>query len=102
MTPKKTSGLSDLKFLESFENPYVRVSVFCKICSKEQSLKYQHTWKRHFLTHSSKEDLPNKCPICGQGFIQSHDMKRHMQRKHNTPKEEKIKSEPLPQQPYYH
>lgn len=74
--------MSDLKFLENFDNPYVRISVFCKVCSKEQSLKYQHTWKRHFLTHSSKDDLPNKCPHCGKGFIQAHDMRKHVERKH--------------------
>lgn len=70
--------------------------MFCKVCSKEQSLKYQHTWKRHFLTHSSKEDLPNKCPTCGQGFITTHDMRKHIERKHK-PKAEKVKAEPKPE-----
>ncbi|XP_066915830.1 uncharacterized protein [Clytia hemisphaerica] len=89
---KKSSGLSDLKFLESFDNPYVKVSVFCKVCNKEQSLKYQHTWKRHFLTHSNREDLPNKCPTCGKGFITAHDMKKHIENRHK-PKNDLMKIE---------
>jgi hypothetical protein len=88
--------LSDLKFLEGFVNPYVRVSVFCKICSKEQSLKYQHTWKRHYLTHSAKEDLPNKCSVCGKGFVTSHDMRKHFEKKHAPNKADvNVKPEPV-------
>ncbi|XP_066915834.1 zinc finger protein sens-like isoform X19 [Clytia hemisphaerica] len=82
-TPKKaTNGLSDLKFLENFDNPFVKVSVFCKVCSKEQSLKYQHTWKRHFLTHASDSEKPHKCQHCSRSFVQSTQLKSHMKSAH--------------------
>ena len=81
--PKKaTSGLSDLKFLETFDNPFVKVSVFCKVCNKEQSLKYQHTWKRHFLTHAKSDERPHKCPHCPKTFVQSTHLKGHMKNIH--------------------
>jgi Zinc finger, C2H2 type. len=86
------SGLGDLKFLEHFTNPYVRVSVFCKVCSKEQSLKQQGSWKRHFLTHSSEKPL--KCPHCDKGFVQSGNLKKHVQTVHkHLVKTESVKTE---------
>lgn len=77
-----TSGLGNLKFLENFDNPYVRVSVFCKVCGKEQSLKYQFTWKRHFLTHSSPDEKPFNCSHCDKSFVQSGNLKKHVERMH--------------------
>ena len=80
--PKRQNGLSDLKFLETFTNPYVKVCVFCKVCDKKQSLKHQSSWKRHFLTHSSVEDRPFKCEHCNRGFVQSGNLKLHIQKVH--------------------
>ncbi|XP_066915831.1 zinc finger protein sens-like isoform X17 [Clytia hemisphaerica] len=80
---KPTSGLSDLKFLETFDNPFVKVSVICKVCSKEQSLKYQHTWKRHFLTHASDTEKPHKCHICPKSFIRVAQLRTHLAKAHS-------------------
>jgi len=67
---------SDVKYLEKFENPYVKIIIACKLCGKEQSLKYQFTWKRHYLTHT--ESKPFECEICKKSFIQQFQLKRHM------------------------
>ena len=56
----------------------------CKICNKEQSLKYVHTWKRHFLTHSSEESRPHKCNLCSKTFVQSGNLKKHIQSVHKN------------------
>ena len=69
---------SDLKYLENFNNPYVKIILACKVCNKEQSMKFQNTWKRHFLTHSSDEDKPHKCEICGKATVTAQQMKSHM------------------------
>ena len=76
------SNSTDLKILEQFNNPYVKVCVLCKVCNKEQSLKYTHTWKRHFLTHSSEDARPHRCTSCGKTFVQSGNLKKHFQSVH--------------------
>ena len=50
----------------------------CKVCNKEQSMKFQHTWKRHFLTHSSDEDKPHKCEVCGKAMVTASELKSHL------------------------
>lgn len=67
----KAMSNSGLKYLEHFDNPYVKILLACKVCNKEQSLKYPATWKRHFLTHADKEDLPHKCTFCEKRFVTS-------------------------------
>ena len=52
------------------------------MCDKKQSLKHQSSWKRHFLTHSSVEDRPFKCEHCNRGFVQSGNLKLHIQKVH--------------------
>ena len=74
--PQNTPSKFDLKYLEAFEHPYVKISVLCKICSKEQSLKYQASWKRHYLTHV--DDKPYKCNYCQKSFVQSTQYKSHI------------------------
>lgn len=76
-SPKPVNN-SGLKYLENFENPYVKIVVVCKICNKEQSMKRHDTWKRHFLTHADKEDLPHRCNYCDKRFITSGNLKTHM------------------------
>lgn len=71
---------SDLKYLENFSNPYVKLIVACRICNKEQSFKYQATWKRHFLTHG--DDKPYKCSVCPKSFIQAFQLRNHYKNKH--------------------
>ena len=81
---RKLLGVSDLKYLESFENPYVKITLQCKVCGKEQSLKHQHTWKRHFLTHAADEEKPFKCTLCPKSFIRSSQLRNHEARQHST------------------
>ena len=80
----KQLSKSDLKHLENFSNPYVKIILACTVCNKEQSLKYQSTWKRHFLTHASDDNKPFQCTVCNKAFVQSTQltshMKRHMQK----------------------
>ena len=69
---------SDLKYLENFSSPYVKIIVACKVCNKEQSMKFQNHWKRHFLTHSSDEDKPHKCAVCGKAMVTAQQLQNHM------------------------
>jgi len=73
----------------------VKVVVCCKICSKEQSLKFQSTWKRHYLSHGSAEDKPHKCTHCGKAYVQSCSLKYHIKAHHSLqgPREVDIKNE---------
>ena len=81
-TPSSTSTAlsnSSLKYLENFDNPYVKVIVVCKVCNKEAS-KSSGKWKIHYLTHVSEEERPHKCDICGAGFVQKIQLTNHMKK----------------------
>ena len=65
----------------------------CKICSKEQSMKFAHNWKTHYLTHSSNEDKPHKCTVCGKGFITLTSLTKHQSAKHAQNQETFMKKE---------
>lgn len=77
------SSNSALHFVESFNNPYVKIILVCKICSKEMSLKFSSNWKKHYLTHSSNEDKPHKCQLCNKAFITLTSLRNHMTKKHD-------------------
>lgn len=73
---------SDLKYLEHFSNPYVKLNVSCKICNKEQSFKFQSNWRRHYLTHASAEEKPHNCVYCDKSFVQADKLKLHIKALH--------------------
>ena len=82
LPPSSTGGTinnSTLKYLENFDNPYVKVTVSCKVCSKEAS-KNPAQWKVHYLTHVSESERPFKCEQCGKGFVQKIHLQNHMKK----------------------
>lgn len=93
MTPRKSAVKFDLKYLAAFDNPYVRIIVVCKVCNKEQSLKFQGLWKRHYLVHA--DEKPLKCDYCTKTFVQACNLKKHLQT-HNKMEEQVkgVKMEP--------
>ncbi|XP_066915824.1 zinc finger protein sens-like isoform X10 [Clytia hemisphaerica] len=88
-----TTNAGAVKYVESFENPYVKIILACKICSKEVNMKRTDTWKVHYFTHISNENKPHKCPHCDQGFIQPALLNKHMQKKHGVKQESHLKQE---------
>jgi len=79
---KGAAGTASLKYLENFTNPYVKIIVVCKVCNKEQSLKFSRYWREHFMTHSDTK--PHKCPYCPKSFQKPSQMKKHAQSKHGN------------------
>ncbi|XP_057301121.1 uncharacterized protein LOC130635704 isoform X4 [Hydractinia symbiolongicarpus] len=77
----KPINSSSLKYLENFDNPYVKVIIVCKICNKEAS-KFARNWKPHYLTHVSNEEKPHKCAYCNMGFVSLNSLRNHTQKKH--------------------
>lgn len=91
MTTMRTTGKSlagsvnsALQYVENFSNPYVKIVLVCKICSKEMSLKFSSNWKKHYLTHSSDAEKPHKCTICSKAFISKPSLRNHTLKHHNT------------------
>ena len=76
------SSAGALRYIESFENPYVKIILVCKQCNKEMNMKRTDTWKVHYYTHVSNDDKPHKCQYCDQGFVQPNQLNRHVQKKH--------------------
>lgn len=80
---------ASLKYLENFNNPYVKIVIVCKICNKEQPSKFAGNWRQHYMTHSDKK--PHQCAHCPKGFIRADQLRKHVQAKHggastdNTP-----------------
>jgi len=73
-----TMGKEDIKWLESWKNPYVKLILICRICNKEQKTYKVAYWKAHFLTHSDVK--PYNCHICQKGFVQQTAYKIHMKK----------------------
>lgn len=71
---------SGLRYIESFDNPYVKIVVVCKICNKEQSLKIAGSWKQHYFTHTDQK--PHTCPHCSKGFLRPVLLRNHIKSKH--------------------
>lgn len=87
-TPKSsTVGAASLKYIESFDNPYVKLIVACKICNKEQPLKNVHNWKVHYQIHNDQK--PYQCPQCPSAFKRADYLRSHVQSKHNGIKQGK-------------
>ncbi|XP_066915821.1 zinc finger protein sens-like isoform X7 [Clytia hemisphaerica] len=87
----KTTYTASLKYIENFDNPYVKIILVCKVCNKEQSLKFAHNWKTHYLQHVSEDERPHKCNICNKGFITAPQLKKHMKQHDKKPKKEDVK-----------
>ena len=76
----KGSSTASLKYIENFDNPYVKLIVACKICNKEQSTKWAKVWRQHYLTHSDKK--AHQCPHCTKSFHQTNLLNKLLQAKH--------------------
>lgn len=76
----KATGMASLRYLENFSNPYVKIIIVCKICNKEQSLRFAGNWRQHYMTHSEKK--PHTCPHCSKSFIRADRLRQHIQKSH--------------------
>ena len=70
-----------MKYIENFNNPYVKLIIVCKVCNKEAS-KFQRNWKAHYLTHAGNEEKPHKCSICNHGFVMPGPLRKHLEKVH--------------------
>ena len=77
------TNLHTMKVIESFENPYTKLIIVCKMCDKEAS-KYQRDWKTHYLSHVSDDQKPHQCKICNRGFIKPGQLSKHMEKVHSV------------------
>ena len=51
---------------DNWSNPYAKLALVCRICSKEQNPKTKSTWKQHWESHT---DLKNfGCYVCEKRF----------------------------------
>ncbi|XP_066915827.1 zinc finger protein 236-like isoform X13 [Clytia hemisphaerica] len=72
-----------MKVIESFNNPYTKLIIVCKVCDKKSS-KFQHDWKTHYLSHVSDDQKPHQCKICNRGFIKPGLLTKHMEKVHGV------------------
>jgi len=77
----QTSSTHTLKYIENFDNPYVKLVIVCKMCNKEAS-KFQRNWKTHYMTHLGNDDKPHKCSVCNHGFVMPNALRKHMEKVH--------------------
>ena len=83
-----TVATSSLKYLENFDNPYVKIMVACKVCGKEQKLTNPGNWKSHFVTHASAEEKAFPCNFCDKAFTRNNVLRDHILKKHPEVKSE--------------
>ena len=57
-------ALRDLRWLQNFNHPLVKLIVICKICNKEIDTFSPTNWKVHYKFHGQKG---YKCHQCGKG-----------------------------------
>ena len=63
----------------------------CKICTKEAS-KFSRNWKAHYLTHVSSDEKPHKCDVCNMGYLSPALLRKHIDKKHSSVKNESFNS----------
>ena len=67
--------------IANWNDPYCKIAFMCRICNKEQNIKYRGNWKAHFNTHSDIK--PFNCDLCGKSFAQKIHLQRHNKSNHN-------------------
>ena len=75
--------VGSLKYIENFSNPYVKIILVCKICNKEQSLRFSNNWRQHYLTHAAHNEKPHKCQHCNKSFIRADRLRQHVNKYHS-------------------
>jgi len=78
----KSSNTTGLKYLEGFTNPYVKIILVCKICSKEQKSLHPPNWKQHYMTHEDKK--PHSCTHCSKSFVRADYLRKHIESQHSS------------------
>ncbi|XP_066915829.1 zinc finger protein sens-like isoform X15 [Clytia hemisphaerica] len=91
---KSETNLQTMKVIESFENPFTKLIIVCKICNKESS-KFQRNWKNHYLSHVGDDEKPHKCKICNRGFIKPCFLSKHMKKAHSGAMPTSVKHEEM-------
>eukprot|EP00111_Clytia_hemisphaerica_P020343 TCONS_00059921-protein len=81
---KTTSGVPNLLSgdgqYDNWSNPYAKLALVCRMCTKEQNPKSKATWKQHWESHT---DLKNfGCYSCEKRFRMKGDLKTHIVRVH--------------------
>ena len=69
--------LRDLRWLQNFNHPLVKLIVICKTCNKEVDTFSPTNWKVHYKFHGRKG---YKCRLCGKKYHQALHYRLHMDR----------------------
>ena len=70
-------ALRDLRWLQNFNHPLVKLIVICKTCNKEIDTFSPTNWKVHYKFHGQKG---YKCHQCGKRYHQALHYRLHMDR----------------------
>ena len=89
--PTDTTSLSSsvvggaAQYINNFENPYVKITLACKFCSKDMDLNNKGKWKQHYLlNHAAESEKPFQCGQCEKGFLNRRDLNKHSESKHGV------------------